>query len=262
MQVRSRSHSSDMAVARFDGEVHDRGDYVVVRTDANPSFFWGNFLVFPRAPMAGDAERWLAVHEREFPPAPGRATILSWDELDGRLGDDADFLAQGFHRDLGVCLRATRLHKGPKHNADVSVRALASDADWTAATAALIAAFADGTRAPVETQRAFVVKQMRRYRAMQDAGWGRWFGAFIGPRAAGCAGLVQQGQVGRFQLVGTDPAFARNGVCSTLLHEMGAQSVADELIIVAGAEYHARAVYESVGFEVCETLATLMKIPT
>ena len=254
-----------MAVARFDGEVHDRGDYVVVRTDANPSFFWGNFLVFPHAPVPGDAERWLAVHEREFPPAPGRATILSWDELDGALGDDADFLAQGFERDLGLCFLATRLHKAQKHNDDVRVRPLASDDDWQRAEAALTAAFVSGSRAPADLQRVFVATQMRRYRAMQDQGWGAWFGAFLGDRVAACAGLVRQDRRARFQLVGTDPMFARRGVCSTLIFEMGSLALCewpcDELIIVAGATQPAARVYAGVGFEACESLATLMKIP-
>jgi hypothetical protein len=37
---------SDLVFARFDGEVVDRGNHLLVRTPGNPTFWWGNFLLF------------------------------------------------------------------------------------------------------------------------------------------------------------------------------------------------------------------------
>ena len=48
---------TDLIFARFDGELIERPDCLVVRTPANPSFWWGNFLLFDHAPKAGWARR-------------------------------------------------------------------------------------------------------------------------------------------------------------------------------------------------------------
>ena len=44
-------------LARFDGEVLERDTHVVVRTPRSPSFWWGNFVLFPEAPRAGEHPR-------------------------------------------------------------------------------------------------------------------------------------------------------------------------------------------------------------
>ncbi len=257
----SRSHTSDAALARFDGEVIDRGEYILVRTRSNPTFFWGNFLIYPRPPVTADLGPWLAADAREFEDRKDRAAIFAWDQIDGASGEDAGFLQRGFVRDVGVCMSAKRLLRAPKHNEDVVVRPLEDDAAWSAATACLTNAFT--TRGKNEVQREFVVRQMTRYRAMQAAGWGTWYGAFVGNVCAASCGLVRQGSVGRFQLVGTDPAFARRGICSTMMYDVGSRGLAvlEEVIIVADETYHATKVYQAVGFSVVERLATLMRVP-
>ena len=49
---------TDLNFVRFDGELIERADYIVVRTPANPTYWWGNFLLFDQAPQAGDAAEW------------------------------------------------------------------------------------------------------------------------------------------------------------------------------------------------------------
>src|SRR3954452_20220779 len=87
--------------------VEDRGDYVVVRTDSNPTFYWGNFLLFPEPPRAGDPERWLARFAAEFPVA-GHVAI-GVDGVDGERGDDGAFGTAGLEPDVGVVLTTDRV---------------------------------------------------------------------------------------------------------------------------------------------------------
>ena len=54
MDVKSLGYKTDLIFPAFDGEIVDRGDYLVVRTPSNPYFYWGNFLLFPRPPAEGD----------------------------------------------------------------------------------------------------------------------------------------------------------------------------------------------------------------
>jgi hypothetical protein len=46
MNVKSLGYRTDLIFPTFDGEIIDRGDYLVIRTPKNPTFYWGNFLLF------------------------------------------------------------------------------------------------------------------------------------------------------------------------------------------------------------------------
>jgi hypothetical protein len=89
------------------------------------------------------------------------------------------------------------------------VAPLASEAEWEAAARALTAAFAANRSGTLEDLRTFIDRQLSRYRAMQAAGFGQWFGEFVEGELAGSLGVVRHGELGRFQLVGTDPRFGR-----------------------------------------------------
>jgi len=74
MQVSSLGFRTDLMIRRMAGSVvEDRGDWLVVRTLANPTFWWGNFLLFPTPPATGDIRRWITVFRTEFPDAVHRA---------------------------------------------------------------------------------------------------------------------------------------------------------------------------------------------
>lgn len=88
---------------------------------------------------------------------------------------------------------------------------------------------------------------------MQEAGLGHWFGGFINEKLVAGLGIFHRDGIGRFQIVCTDPAFRRRGICGTLvyesslyaLNEMGVQT----LVMCADPSYHAIQIYESVGFQ-------------
>ena len=54
MKLRSPGYQSELIFTDFDGQVDDRGTYTVMRTLTNPNYFWGNLLVFDRAPTRAD----------------------------------------------------------------------------------------------------------------------------------------------------------------------------------------------------------------
>ena len=58
MEVRSLAYRTDLIFPTFDGEIFDRGNYLVIRTPSNPTFYWGNFLLFDQPPSKGDYSRW------------------------------------------------------------------------------------------------------------------------------------------------------------------------------------------------------------
>ena len=66
MELHSLCRKTDFIVNRFEGEVTDRGDYIVVKTISNPTFHWGNYIIFSKAPKDGDCEKWQAIYRKEF----------------------------------------------------------------------------------------------------------------------------------------------------------------------------------------------------
>jgi len=276
--ITSLCYHTDLFLAGFHGEVHWRDRYVVIRTPSNPGSFWGNILLYPEPPDARAAApsgegSWLEDHTRELPGV--KAQLFAWDRPDGaKAAPDATraFVDLGFEPDESVVLTATRVSPPPRVNDDVEVAPITTDADWRAAESALTAAFAtNGRSGTPEDVRVFVERQLVLYRAIQERGSGQWYAGRLGGETASVLGLVRVERggglapIGRFQLIGTDPRFARRGACSTLLHEVSRRGLEEQglatLVVAADATYHSARVYESVGFQPTEHLGAFIRKP-
>ncbi len=263
MQLRSFGYRTDLIFARFEGRITDKGDYLVIQTPSNPTFYWGNFLLFAHPPQPGDYERWTKLFAQEIgSPEQVGHIALAWDNTAGETGEVAPFLAAGFELDTAVALTARQVQLPPKFNPDVQVRALESEEDWETALQNQIV-----HREPkysLEGYTTFRRAKMASYRAMVAQGLGHWFGAFVNDEMAGDLGLfvdsTQRG-IGRFQFVTTYPDFRRQGVCSTLVYkaaQFGLTSMGLEtLVMIADEDYFAARIYESVGFQPAERLTNL-----
>lgn len=257
MRLRSLGYRTDLIFPRYEGEILDRNDYLVVRTPKNPGFYWGNFLLFDHPPTEGDLGRWEELFRREIggPPETGHLAI-GWDSTTGEPGRIVPFIEAGYHREENITLTAERLTPPSRRNGDIHVRPLVSDADWEAALENQIACFLEDYE-PV-SYREYRTGAMSRYRAMVEAGLGIWYGAFLGDTPVGDLGVfVDETQtLGRFQAVATHPDFRRRGICSTLVATAGQDAQerfgVSQLVIAADPGYHAVRIYESLGFSPTE----------
>ena len=58
--MRCLGFRTDLALLRLAGSsIEDRGDHLVVRTSANPTFWWGNFLLLEGTPRADEVAGWV-----------------------------------------------------------------------------------------------------------------------------------------------------------------------------------------------------------
>ena len=255
MNIQSLGYRTDLFFPRFDGEVMDRGDYIVIRTPSNPTYHWGNFLLFAHPPAKDDLDRWQRLFAEEIGRLPNTEHIaFGWDSTTGELGDIQPFLKADLAINASVVLTTRKVVPPPKYNAEIAIRPLREDWEWESALQTQIAC-----RAPEHTLEGYTlyrVRQMARYRAMVQAGRGEWFGAFLNNQAVGNLGVFVEGAVGRFQSVGTHPDYWRRGICGTLVYEAAkyafTQWGAETLVMVADEEYHAAKIYESVGFRPTE----------
>jgi RimJ/RimL family protein N-acetyltransferase len=253
---------TDLIFARFDGEVVDRGDYILVRTPSNPTFWWGNFLLFRHAPAAGDLARWMALFEQEIgTPQPASRHRAFGVDAPGRLALPPDFAAAGFERSEATVLTLTsgrlRASARPPSNGTV-FRVLQLPRDGAAVVDKQVDV--DGARYEPAGYRLFAERQMARYAAMQAAGLGHWFGLVAEdagrPVLAASCGLfrdaAQPPGLGRFRYVSTHPAWRRRGLCTALIravcrHGFEAMGL-HTLVMVADPADVAIGIYESVGF--------------
>ncbi len=262
MKVKSLGYRTDLIFPAFDGEIIDRGAYLVVRTPSNPTFYWGNFLLFEEPPAEGDYPRWMDLFAREIgiPPATKHMTF-GWDTVRDEQGVDAPFLANGFRRTRSTVLTARAL-RPPAHPAgDLVVRPLESDGDWAQSVENQVV-----TREPEFSEaghRIFRVRAMDRYRRMAARGLGDWFGAFLGGKLVADLGIFHAGAVGRYQSVQTHPDFRRRGCAGTLVYEASRHAMGhyglDTLVIVAETDSAAGRLYRSLGFAATEYQTGLEK---
>ncbi len=253
---------TDLIFARFDGEVVDRGNHLLVRTPGNPTFWWGNFLLFQHAPGPGDLERWMALFDEEIeraqPASRHRAFGL---DVRARLALPPDFAAAGFALNEATVLTLARDQlRVPARPLPAAVEFRVLDLPRDSAAVVDKQAAVDEGRYEAVGYRVFAERQMDRYAAMQRAGLGHWFGvvARVDGRAvlAASCGLFRDPAraegLGRFQYVSTHPAWRRRGLCTALVHAAcrhGFEAMdLRTLAMLADPDDVAIGVYESLGF--------------
>ncbi len=245
---------TDLFFSQLTGIVTKHAEYTAIHTPSNPTFYWGNCLIFNRAPRLEDTDRWLELFRAEHPSVNHIA--IGWDEA--APGETAGFLtaAPGLEFGVSSVLTATALN-APRHpNAEAELRLFESDADW--------AARLELTTAVKDYGAEYLSRENANRRRQVQSGHGAWFGAFLEGRLVASMGVFNTGDgLGRFQTVDTHPAFERRGLCGTLVHHAGQYALehlgVTELVIVADPAYHAQRIYESVGFTLSQRQYQLEK---
>ncbi|MGZ3695269.1 MAG: GNAT family N-acetyltransferase [Bdellovibrionota bacterium] len=250
MQLRSLGRKTDLIFSRFQGEVFDRGPFLVIRTPTNPSFHWGNLLVFAAPPTANSLTEWNALFKKELGDLPLKHTLFTWEGLAPEDSVLKQFTDEGFEFDEGVVLATKKVKAPPKVNSDIKIKVIESDSEWAQAIELQVAA-----RDPQYEEgyhRLFKERQFAQYKAMWQAGMGHWFGAFLGGKLVGDLGVFKSENLARYQNVSTHPDYRRLGICGTIVYETAKLTLQDPkietLVMEADNHYHAARIYESVGF--------------
>jgi GNAT superfamily N-acetyltransferase len=255
MNVESLGYRTDLIFHSFDGEIIDRGDYLVIRTPMNPTFYWGNFLLFSQPPNEGDFREWRALFALEIGvPPETKHQVFGWDSPEGEEGVIQPFLQAGFRVNREVILTTSEPRSPARPSDLVSIRALKTEADWEQAVENQVVC-----REPEFEEseyREFRMRQMDRYRKMVAASLGDWFGAFADQQLVADLGLFHAEGVGRFQSVETHPDFRRRGIAGALIFGAARQAKAEydlhTLVIVAEQASNPARLYESLGFQLTE----------
>ena len=248
MEIASLAFRTDLAMLEHSGSsVEDHGTHLVVRTPDNPTYWWGNFLLLAAAP--GDVEEarsWIDTFRLDLPEA--RHRTFGVDGTDGTATDLAPFAELGFDTEWSSVMTATSVHEPPRPHREATYRPLTSEDDWDQQLSLSLAG-----EDPVDYSLDFCRGRVRADRALVAAGYGAWWGAFVGERLCASMGLFTASEgLARFQTVKTHPDARGRGLAGTLVHrvsrygfdELGART----LVMVADPDYLAIRIYRSVGF--------------
>ena len=252
---------TDLLFARFDGQVSDRGNHWRVLTPSNPTFWWGNFLLFQHAPGPGDFERWMALFDEEIAtPQPACRHRAFGVDVRERLVPPPEFVAAGFVLNEATVLTLARSQLLAPRELPAGVEFRVLELPHDAAAVVDKQVVVDQARHEPVGYRQFAERQMARYAAMQRAGLGHWFGLVATvdgrPVLAASCGLFRDAArgdgLGRFQVVSTHPAWRRQGLCSALVHATcrhGFEAMdLRTLVMMADPDDVAIGIYESLGF--------------
>ena len=260
MTIVSLGYRTDLMLLGLQGSVTEqRADYQVIRTPANPTFHWGNFLLLDGPPAPGTVSSWTGTFAREFPGAEHVA--IGVDGTGGEAGDEAELAAAGLEAERSTVLTAAVTTPPPRPNEVARFRMLESDADWKAALDLAEAVHPYGDPAGWQ---GFNGLRLLAMREMQAQGLGAWFGAFLAGAMVSGLGVFGDGSgVVRFQNVDTHPEHRNKGLAGTLVHRASRHAqremAAHTQVIVADQTGTAIRVYRSVGFRDAETQVQLQQ---
>jgi len=234
---------TDLAVLVGGGSsIERREDHLIVRTPANPTYHWGNFVLVTDPAAVDDAERWRAVFAAEFGEAEHLAIGLVSRPDPQRWAGTAIESSEVLVNEEPV--------EGSPLPAGYQVRALTTEADWAASTAL------NNGHYPGEPEFARLRSLIRS--SMVAAGRLTWFGAFTeGDQLVSELGIVNVDEgTARYQSVLTHAAHRRRGLTRHLLAVAAAHARgggATRLVIVADPDSDAGRLYRSAGFRYAET---------
>lgn len=262
--VRSLGYRTDLALLQRSGStVVDRGDHLVIRTDDNPTFRWGNYLLLRAAPAPASTAGWTRRFEAEFPRATHRA--FGVDDPKPGVADLSLFAEAGYDVEADAVMTTRSVRPPARPDREATYRILVSESDWTQGLDLTLSGRPDENAR--ERDRPYTTARVRAHRRLAESGDGSWYGAFLGDRLVAQLGLVSAtAGLARFQDVETHPDFRQRGLAATLDHHASGHGLgalgAHTLVTVADPGYPAIRIYRALGFTESEHQLGASRVPT
>jgi len=251
---------TDLMFNRVSGNVTRNDDYTVVRTPAAPGYYFGNLLVLNHAPQDGDRELLESDFARLIGTPPNiKHRAFLWPVSGNERFESDSFISAGYEFSENTVLIATpaELLRPAQENHAVTIRRYRDNADWSDWTAMQLAD--NSGKFPEPEFLNYLAGKQAVYERMIADNRGDWWGAFIEDKQVANLGLFFDGETARFQSVHTAASHRNQGICRALVHHVALDGFerAVRLVMVADENYHAASVYESLGFQRSERMASL-----
>ena len=258
--LRSLGLHSDLLVMRGQSSIDIHPDHLILRTPAEPSYWFGNCLIFRSARVAPQAQ--IAAFHAAFPEA--RHIVLQWDAPNEPVGPGhAALEAMGFEIEVtDVLVRSDPFPESPPPG--LTLRPIDSEADWAQVLALQTETGIEEGYDPA-THQGFLAGRIAARRTQIAEGWGCWFGAFSGDLLVGDLGIFTDDRTARYQSVETRADYRRQGICRALVARAGnwakEKAPSAQLVILADVDNPSAQIYRQFGFRQRERLVAACKPP-
>lgn len=255
MNLKSLGLRSDLMSFEHEAIVEGKKDYIVVRTPDNPSYFWGNFLIYYQGPKYGDHEKWMEDFYNEFSSDPNiKHVTFTWD-IDNNYSSKELylFIDYGFEYDETIVLVAEKKLNIQHRNNDFIYKRIITEEEWDQVIDLQVLVNSD-TYKGIE-YRPFVQKRFNQYRQLSKVGLGNWFGAFRDGCLVADLGFFCGHGIGRFQNIETRSEFRKRGIAQSLMNYAEESLDCCSLVIEADEDGPAINMYKTIGFKVKEKIS-------
>lgn len=257
MNIRSIALTTELALIATRGRITDRGRYLVVETPDDPGYYYGNLLVLPAPPRAGEVAYWVRKFDDELGGNPAiKHVTLCWDDITGDEGPADELRDAGFSLDTHQAMAAEDVDATKPA---LPIRELTGDE--LPATADL--GWTMGDRHD-ETYRRFLHRRAAWHRDLALRGIARFYGAYDDKTLVASLGLVRIDNLGRYQDVQTLAAYRKRGLARALLAAAARAAFAsgvERVVIVAEPDSAAARLYTRAGFRIIERSASACRYP-
>jgi len=265
LNVRSIALITELGLAVTRGKITDRGDYLVVQTPDDPGYYYGNLLVLPAAPLAGEVAHWMQRFADELGAPDIHHVTLWWDGITGDEGPADELRAAGFTLETSQVMIADDV-RGLDSPPSGEVRKLTPDE--VLHSVELGWAIADRHD---DAYRTFLQRRVAWHRDLVVRGRATFWGAHDGDELVASLGLVELGTLARYQDVQTLPAYRRRGLATALLAAAAREAFGasnrdvatriERVVIIAEPGSDAARVYERAGFRAIERTTAACRYP-
>ena len=257
MKIKSLGLRTDIMFFKFQNNVIEKQDYIVITTPENPTFFWGNMLIYPKKLNVDCFERWNKDFKKEFHHIKEIEHItFAWEEA-GDIQEIKKFIDNGFEYNESLILISNKNKiKLMFQNNHIVCRRITTEIQWKNLIEFQVL---NNTDFRVEEYHSFIQKRFKNYRNLSKAGHGHWYGAYLNGKLVSDLGLFWEEGLARFQNIKTISEFRKRGISQTLINFAVHDSGCSNFVIEAEEDGPALNMYKSIGFELKEKIYSMCR---
>lgn len=251
--IRSLAVASDLMVMEGAAQIEDLGTHKIIRTPAEPTFWFGNFVLFDDCP--DDPAPQVAAFDAAFPKA--RHKVIMWDDPHMTEGKGHAALQElGFEIERCDVLTLTHPFVPNALPDGLILRRITTPEEWAQVIALQTATGLEEGHDPA-SHPPYVAARFDTIRAQEDTTQSAWFGVFDGDLLVADMGIMVDARVARYRSVETRASHRGKGICPALVVAVGEWALSHHSkatpVIVAEADSTAGRIYRRCGFAQTET---------
>jgi len=257
MKLKSLWLRSNLMFFEHNAIVEAKKNYIVVKTPDNPSYFWGNFLIYYQGPKDGDHKKWREDFSNEFSSETDvKHEAFTWD-IDNNYNSKELYLFRdrGFEYDETIVLVAEKKLNIQHRNNDFIYKRIVTEEEWNKVIDLQV--LVNSSEYKEIEYRPFVQKRFSQYRRLAKIGLGHWFGAFRDGCLVADLGLFCGYGIGIFQNIETRSEFRKRGIAQSLMNYAVESLDCCSLVIEADEDGPAINMYKTIGFKVREKISDI-----